>query len=133
MIPIWHFTVILSNLMDSKARRGSSRSSAARPGDDAPTQRDGQARAQADGQSRSSSAPLATRSAPAYRPAVACIGTARRGGGAAGSPFVESMVLLRTLILGACVMESIANHQNREGVAIRMKLDALERDATLYE
>ena len=42
---------------------------------------------------------------------------------------VEAMVLLRTLMLGSCSLESIANHPNREGVTIRVKLDALERDA----
>jgi integrase len=46
---------------------------------------------------------------------------------------VEAMVLLRSLILGACRLESIANHANHEGAAIRIKLDALERQAKLYE
>jgi hypothetical protein len=46
---------------------------------------------------------------------------------------VEAVVLLRSLILGSCQLESIADHRNREGVAIRVKLDALERQVNLYE
>ncbi|MCA1603680.1 MAG: hypothetical protein LC776_19255, partial [Acidobacteria bacterium] len=46
---------------------------------------------------------------------------------------VEAVVLFRSLILGTCQLESIADYPNHEGAAIRIKLDALERQAKLYE
>lgn len=46
---------------------------------------------------------------------------------------VEAMVLLRSLMLGACQLELIADHPNPAGAALRLNLDALERQAKLYE
>lgn len=46
---------------------------------------------------------------------------------------VEAVVLLRSLILGACQLESIADHPNREGAAIRVKLDSLSRQVNIYK
>jgi hypothetical protein len=46
---------------------------------------------------------------------------------------VEAMVLLRNLMLDTCQLELVADHPNRTGAALRLKLDALERQAKLYE
>ncbi|MGN9909365.1 hypothetical protein ACTMTJ_17615 [Phytohabitans sp. LJ34] len=44
----------------------------------------------------------------------------------------ETLVLLRNLITGTCRLQTIANDPNPIGVAIRLKLDALERQIALY-
>lgn len=44
---------------------------------------------------------------------------------------VEGMVLLRSLILGTSRLQSIVENDNREGVALRVKIDALKRFAHL--
>jgi hypothetical protein len=46
---------------------------------------------------------------------------------------VEAMILLRSLIHAACHLELVADHSDRTGAALRLKLDALQRQAMLYE
>jgi hypothetical protein len=46
---------------------------------------------------------------------------------------VEAMVLLRSLMRATCQLELVADHPDPAGAALRLKLDALERQAKLYE
>jgi hypothetical protein len=46
---------------------------------------------------------------------------------------VEAIVLLRSLMQGACQLELVADHPEPVGAALYLKLDALERQAKIYE